>query len=290
MKKLLVAVDLTDMDETVIRYAHFLQKTLQLERLHFVHNIKIYEVDEVLEDLLEGKDIYSIIWKNLQAKISRIFKGESTYTLDILEHDSTESSLKKWANQHEVDTILLGHKQEESGTGAMAQKLIRMYKGNIILVPNNAALQWKRILVPTDLSAPFELIIEKRKMFLQLEPQPEIRILKSFGIPSLFYPYIDDKRAVEQAQEHILKQFAEVKKKYALNDDLDFVAKYQGDRSVVDVIEAESKRFQADLIVMTAKGASMIPSIFIGSTINELLNTNPFQAIYILKTRSLIFA
>ena len=283
MKNILVAVDLTDMDETLIRYAHFLQKKLNLDIVHFVHNIKGYEVDDVLEDLLEGKDIRRLIEKNLKTKIARVFTQENTYTLDILEHDSTEYNLKAWARKQEVDTILLGFKQEQFGTAAMAQKLIRMFKGNVMLVPRTASLQWNRILVPTDLSAPFQLIIEKLKLMRQLDPHPEIHILKSFGIPSLFFPFVDDKRAVKQAHELIDKQYSEVKRKYAVPEDVVFHARYQGDQSVVDIIQEKSKRLHADLIIMSAKGASKIPSIFIGSTINEIVNTNPFQVIYILK-------
>lgn len=283
MKNILVAVDLSDMDETLIRYAYFLQKKLNLGIVHFVHNIKGYEVDDVLEDLLEGKDIRRLIEKNLKTKIARVFTQENTYTLDILEHDSTEYNLKAWARKQEVDTILLGFKQEQFGTAAMAQKLIRMFKGNVMLVPKTASLQWNRILVPTDLSAPFQLIIEKLKLMRQLDPHPEIHILKSFGIPSLFFPFVDDKRAVKQAHELIDKQYTEVKRKYAVPEDVVFHARYQGDQSVVDIIQEKSKRLHADLIIMSAKGASKIPSIFIGSTINEIVNTNPFQVIYILK-------
>ena len=283
MNNILVALDLTDMDETIIRYALFLKKQLNLTTVHFVHNIKIYDVDEALQDLLGEKDIKTIIQKNLTTKISRVFQEDKNYALAILEHDSTEYSLKNWAEQNKVNTIVLGFKQEDSGSAAMSQKLIRIFKGDVILVPTTARLRWNRILVPTDLSAPFQLIIQKLEMLLKHVPQTEIRFLKSFSIPSLFYPFIDDKKAIEQTQKHIDKQYAEVKKKYSISNDYTFIARYQDDQSVVDIIQKENKSFDADLIIMTAKGASKIPSIFIGSTINELINTNPFQAIYILK-------
>lgn len=283
MNNILVALDLTDMDETIIRYALFLKKQLNLTTVHFVHNIKIYDVDEALQDLLGEKDIKTIIQKNLTTKISRVFQEDKNYALAILEHDSTEYSLKNWAEQNKVNTIVLGFKQEDSGSAAMSQKLIRIFKGDVILVPTTARLRWNRILVPTDLSAPFQLIIQKLEMLLKHVPQTEIRFLKSFSIPSLFYPFIDDKKAIEQTQKHIDKQYAEVKKKYSISNDYTFIARYQDDQSVIDIIQKENKSFDADLIIMTAKGASKIPSIFIGSTINELINTNPFQAIYILK-------
>jgi len=104
-------------------------------------------------------------------------------------------------------------------------------------------------------------------------------------IPSGKFPLIDDKKAIDQVHEHIVKQYAEVKKKYAVNDNFTFVARYQDDQNVVDIIKKENKSFKADLIMMAAKGASNIPSLFIGSTINEIINTDPFQDIYILKQR-----
>ncbi|MEJ5963345.1 universal stress protein [Pedobacter immunditicola] len=283
MKNLLVAVDLTEMDETVIRYAHFLKNHLKLATVNFVHNIRIFDVDDSIKDLLGAKDIKTIIKKNLRSKISRLFKEDSTYTLDILEDENTEYSLKNYAEKNALSTIMLGFKQKDSGTAAMSQKLIRIFNGGIILVPAAATLRWNRILVPTDLSAPFQLIIKKLQLFKELEPQPEVRILKSFSIPTLYFPFIDDEKAIDQTHEHIEKQFAEVKKKYSINEAYTFIASYQDDQSVVDIIQKESKKFNADLIIMTAKGANKIATIFIGSTINELINTNPFQVIYILK-------
>ena len=78
MKNILVAVDLTDMDEVVIRYAHFLKEHLNLSSVNFVHNIRTYDIDETLKELLGAKDIKAVVSKNLKTKISRIFKDEST--------------------------------------------------------------------------------------------------------------------------------------------------------------------------------------------------------------------
>src|SRR5690606_9365230 len=165
------------------------------------------------------------------------------------------------------------------------QKLIRIFTGDIILVPESAQLRSDCILVPTDLSGPFQLINQKLQKQQVLNPHLEIRIMKSFSIPSFLFPLIDDKKTIDQAHEHIVKQYAEVKKKYAVNDNFAFVARYQDDQNVVDIIKKENKSFKADLIMMAAKGASNIPSIFIGSTINEIINNDPFQVIYILKQR-----
>ena len=247
MKNILIALDLTDSDETVIRYAHFLKGHLNISNVHFVHNIRVDDVDDVIQELLAGKDIKTVIQKSLIAKISKYFKDVDDYTLTILENNNTEYSISNLAEKNDVKTILLGFKKEGSGTAAMSQKLIRIFKGDVILVPESARLRWDRILVPTDLSAPFQLVNQKLQKLQELTPRPEIRILKSYSIPSFFFPLIDDKKAIDQAHQHIVKQFAEVKKKYAVNDKFTFVARYQDDQSVVGIIKKENKSFDADV-------------------------------------------
>ena len=285
MKNILISVDLTDMDEVVIRYAYFLKEQWNVASVNFVHNIRTYDIDDTLKDLLGTKDIKAIVQKNLKTKIAKVFKDESTYTLNVFEHDNTEYILKNWAEKNNINTIMLGFKQKDSGTAAMSQKLIRIFKGDILLIPSNARLQWSRVLIPTDLGAMLHTVIKKTRLILDHETNPEIRIMKTFHIPSLFFPFmdIDDSAAIEQSNKHINKQYAEVKKKYAIGESYSFVARYQDDQSVVDLIQKESKKFNADLIMMAAKGDSNITSLLIGSTINELINTPPFQAIYILK-------
>ena len=287
MKNILVATDLTEMDEKIISYAKFLKKKWNLDTINFVHNIRIYDIDDALKELLGTKDIKSIIHRNLKAKISKIFQEDENYTLEILENENTEHALKYWAEQNKVSTILLGFKQKDNGTAAMSQKLIRIFKGDVLLVPANAPLSWDRILVPTDLSAMFRIVNAKIEILKKMNPQVEIRIQKSFNIPAVFFPYIDieDEKVINEAEKHINKQFVEAKKKYKISDDEAFVASFRGKNSIVEIIKKESKIFNADLILMSAKGDSSVSSILIGSTINELINTAPFKAIYILKEK-----
>ncbi len=283
MNNILIALDLTDTDESIIRYAYSLKTQTELSQIHFVHNIKLYEVDEVIQEMLGGKDIKTIIEKNLRAKIAKVFTDESSYMLTVLEGTSTEYSLNLWAEKHHIDTIVLGFKKEEYGTAGMSQKLIRIYKGNLLLVPENPSLTWNRVLVPTDFSAPFQLVSKKLANIRMDLPGTEIKMLKAFTIPSLFFPFIDDQKAISQTREHIEKQYKETVKKYKLPEDYQFSAKYQDGQGVVDIIKKESKRFGADVVLMSAKGSSKIASLFIGSTINEILTSNPFNTIYILK-------
>lgn len=285
MKQILIALDLSDINDHIIQYGLFLRQKLNLDKVHFVHSIKTFDIDEGLRELLGQKDLKSIIVKNIKQRIAKYFTDEDAYSLVVLQNESTEYSLTKYADEQGIRTVVMGFKEKDSGTGAMAQKLIRIFKGDVILVPATAKFSWDRILVPTDLSAPFQLIVNKLDAIEKFEPAPQIRVLKSFNIPSQFFPYIDidDSEAIDQTNKYVNKQFLDIKKKYKLNHSYAFTSVYQSDKSIVEIIEKESKKFNADLVLMTAKGASKISTIFIGSTINELINSNPFATLLILK-------
>ena len=62
-----------------------------------------------------------------------------------------------------------------------------------------------------------------------------------------------------------------------------YVDKYAVKKSVADIIIRENNNLATDIIVLSAKGANTIASIFLGSTTNELISRDPFQTIYIVK-------
>lgn len=283
MKNILIALDLTEIDDILIKYAYFLKQQRLFESVHFVHNLKVSDIDDVLQELLGDKDIKAIISKNLQNKINKVF-GNEAFNLRILEEENTEHSLMEYSRLEGIHTACLGIKHEDDGTGAMAQKFIRIFKGNVMLVPASPSFSWKKALLPTDFSTPFPKVVQTVDNIKAIIPPLDIQILRSFSIPSFFFPFIDDKKAIDQAEKHILNQYKELSKKLRLEDKgLSFTARYQGDNSISEVINKEAKSYDADVIIMAAKGSSKISSIFIGSTLNEMVNITPQQTLYIIK-------
>ncbi|ERJ57378.1 universal stress protein [Sphingobacterium paucimobilis] len=280
-KILVVALDLTDHDHTLIRYAKQLQSHYNIGHIHFIHNIKVSELDELLTEMLEDIQIAPIIQRNLEHKVQQIFHDETTYTLTLLEGDNTEFGINEWVKTHkETATILLGWKTAENGTGAMAQKLIRLSQADILLVPKEHTFAIERLLIPSDFSATFSKVkIKVEKLGAQ-----QVQVLKVYNIPSVFFPFIDDEATQLKAEKLAKTQYAEFSKKLNIPPTWQLKTQYRKEKSVADIIARESRLFQANLVVLAAKGSNSIPSIFLGSTTNELINKEPFHAaIYVVK-------
>lgn len=281
---IIVALDLTDHDLTLIKFAQQIQSTYHIDKIHFVHNIKVSELDEILSDMMENRQIRPLILKNLENKINTVFKQVDSYDLTLLEGDNTEFGISEWVKkQNKPTTVLLGWKSVENGTGAMAQKLIRIVQGDILLVPWDATYKTQSILIPTDLSTNFAKIKNKVEELVLAHISTKVLIIKSFNIPSVFFPFIDDQETKIKAEKLMMVQYEGLKKKLKIPDSWSFKSIYQNGKSISDIILRENKSHAADMIVMAAKGASSLATIFLGSTTNEIINRNPFQVLYIVK-------
>jgi hypothetical protein len=56
INNILVALDLSDIDDTLINYASFIAETLKVDKVYFVHNIKKYEISELFEEQFDHED------------------------------------------------------------------------------------------------------------------------------------------------------------------------------------------------------------------------------------------
>lgn len=283
-ESIVVALDLTDHDLTLIKYAKQIQQHYQTNKIHFVHNIKTSELDELIADMMEDLQMGPVILRNLESKIQAVFSDPNSYELTLLEGDNTEFGINEWLKRfNRATTVIMGWKTAENGTGAMAQKFIRMFQGDVLLVPSEANFRVERLLIPTDLSSNFTKVKRRVETILANDAAAKVWVLKAYNIPSVFFPFIDSEATKLKAEKLIVVQYDQLKKKLKIADDWHIKAVYQKDKSISDVILRENKSYAADMIVMSAKGSNTIAAIFLGSTTNELINREPFQCVYIVK-------
>lgn len=85
IKNILVALDLSDTDDTLINYASFIADTLQAEKVYFVHNIKKYAISELFEEQLRDLNLDELIGDELNDKVEATFKSAVEWEVLISE-------------------------------------------------------------------------------------------------------------------------------------------------------------------------------------------------------------
>ncbi len=267
----MLALDLTKMDSTLLQYASHLSEVLNIKHFYFTHNIKQSKLYNLYEDLVEEDiDLETIVEEALEKSIAENYSGSASYTLAMTADEYTESILSHLSKEYKIDLVILGHKSELQGTGALTQKLVRMLEADILLIPEETKMQLKNILIATDFSA------DSAKSFKAVRNSVEkntakIEFLHVYNIPSFFFPYINTQKAVDKTKAHLQEKIKTFRKKNRIPEAVNFQQIDKEDNSVAEVIENYALEKDFDLISVSAKGANNITSLFVGSVTNDLI-------------------
>lgn len=282
---MMVALDLTQMDAVLLHYVSFLNSIFSIRHIYFVHNIKQSVLNTFYEDIIsEDIEIDKIVEEELKRTIAKNYKGPAAHTFTVTSDLYTESALTDLAKEHDIDVVVVGNKTAFKGTGALPQKLVRMLSSHLLLVPEESRLALSKILAPTDFSNNSALSLQAALMIAR-QTNGVVESLHVYGIPSFYFPYIDSDKAHEETRKHLHSRFLELQKKHALPTDISFKYLDKKDSSVVEMIEREAERGSFDMIIISARGANNLTTLFIGSTTNDLLLTNRKMPLLIIKKR-----
>ncbi len=281
--KLMVALDLTDMDAILLSYVSFLCKVWNIEHLYFTHNIKQYKLNDLYDEFLEeGITVEDIVDRGLQKTIEKHYTASVAHTVLITSDDYTESILSHLAEQYGIDIMVTGNKNELQGTGALSQKLVRMLDAHVLLVPEEAEHKMGNVLVPTDFSSGSAKCFEVADSLVS-RSGGKVEALHVYNIPSFFFPYINSEKAIDKTERHLREKVQQFRKKYKLPEKLPFRYTDREDLSVVEAIELHAEKGRFDIIVISARGGNNITSLFIGGVTNALLIRNRKMPLLVIR-------
>lgn len=281
--KLMVALDLTEMDAILLEYVSFLCEVWNIEHLYFTHNIKQYKLYDLYDDFLEeGITVEDIVDRGLQKTIDKHYKASVEHTVLITSDDYTESILSHLAKDYKIDIMVVGNKDELQGTGALNQKLVRMLEAHLMLIPEEANHKMENVLVPTDFSAASARCFKGAESLVK-RSGGNIEGLHVYNIPSFFFPYINTKKAIDKTKLHLKEKVKQFRKRHKLPEQLVFRYSYSEELSVVEAIELHAEKGDFDIVVVSAKGRNNLTSLFIGSVTNDLLIRNRNMPLLVMR-------
>ncbi|MDN6309307.1 MAG: universal stress protein [Flavobacteriaceae bacterium] len=278
----MIALDLTEMDAILLKYASYLCEVISPKHFYFTHNIKQSKLYNIYEELLEENlTVDEIIEEALDTSIRDNYTGKTEFTTIITTDEYTESILDHLTDKYKIDLVMIGYKNEFQGTGALTQKLAKMLDSHLLLIPEEAQSELNKILVPTDFSS------SSVNAFLAAEELTAktngcIEALHVYNIPSYFFPYINTKKAEDKTRAHLEGKMKSYLKKNKLKETIKFKNINKEDLSIVEVIKNQALKNDFDLIIVTARGANTITSLFLGSTTNELITSSSYKPVLMI--------
>lgn len=282
IKNILVALDLSNIDDTLIDYTSFISELLGAEKVYFVHNIKKYEISELFKEELKDLNLDKIIGDELDEKISSSFKSKTPWEVLISEDPYTESLINYISHKYTIDLAILGNKQTGKGSGVVSSKLLRMLKCDLMSVPSTAKPEIKNIWVGTDFSKPSQEAFNRGVKLKELT-SAELNLIHVFNVPVQFTPYLVKEEIAPKIEKHVREKANKFLKK--LNYQKEIGQKiYPGrDATVGEKLLVEAKREKADMLILSDKGSNAVSALMVGSVTDEVFNQELPSPLWITK-------
>ncbi len=281
LKNILIALDLSDIDKDLIKYASFLSEQLDIEKVFFVHNIKKYEISDLFSEQMRDLDLDKLISDEIDELVSENFTSETEKKVLISEDPYTESLINYIANKYQIDLVLVGNKNNHIGTGIVSDKLMRILKCDILAIPKNARTGLNNIWTGTDFSK------ESRKVFqltdiLKAKSGARITAAHIYNVPIQFAPYLDKEDMVPKIEKHSEEKFQKFLSRYNI-EGVETRNIRGRDSSVSEKLAQEAEKAGADLLVVADKGGNVFSSLLVGSVTNDLFNSNLHLPLWVVK-------
>lgn len=282
-KKIMVCLDLTEVDEYLLQYLAYWGNIVPGTReVVLFHNIK-HAFPEEMEDLMTKleKPLRSYIQEAIEEGVKKYLpEFEPEIKIEISEEDSTAHAIAESARKNKTDLVILGKKIQYRGSGIVPSKLLRLSESSLLFVPETAFHSMRSILVPVDFSGS-SMDALKTGIHLKVAADAKIQCQHVYHIPARYFPYVRmnnlDRDMVEQAQ----RRFEKFVKKAGWKGEEKISCAYtnESDRSIPQSIYSFATRNKCDLIVIGHRGQTM----FVGSVAIGLANLDMHIPLMIVK-------
>ena len=289
IKRVLVALDLTDMDNQLIDYTSYLTDILSIDALYFFHVAPSLEIpDGVLKEfpgLLAPTD--ESLEKIIQDKIDQNLKCPANTQIKIeVREGNAEDKILKWSDIKDIDLIITGRKEELKGSGLLPGRLAKFGHCSILMVPEKASTKISKIMVPVDFSKSSKVAIQEAQTFAD-KTGAKIAIQNTFTVP---WGYHTSGKSFEEfseimrghAKNHALKFVKETK---LSEKDTELIITLDNDEQPADKINEDAKKHGCDLIIMTSKGRTGLANVLLGSVADKVLSIKGKIPVLIIKDK-----
>jgi nucleotide-binding universal stress UspA family protein len=183
IKRAMIALDLSPMDEVLLRFARLAHQLFELDKLYFIHIIpdfiapknsdldfhKQFSTDSPLDEALKSK---------LEASIHPHFakKDQDKLAVEVIEGRPYQQ-LAKWAEVKDIDLLIFGKKRKSAGSGITSKRAARQIGCHLWMVPESADTDISRMLVPMDFSDNSVRALQRALSVREIFPAAKLEVI-----------------------------------------------------------------------------------------------------------------
>lgn len=288
---ILICLDLSEMDDSLIRYGNFLVEKFNPESVTFLHVLKSYEIPPEMVSAFPHLEqpVSEIVKEELEEKIESLFSGknETQTNVKVLE-GSTTDNIVRYARESNITFTLMGKKVGYEGRGGIVRKVISIIPSSVLLISETTQPRIEHVLVRMDFSKMSALAL---KMALRLQELTGAKVSchHAYKLPLKYFPVSspeNDRKLMEHIGKHSRKEYQKFMKKLELDpENIPCTNSLDPENDEAHILYKQALTTGADMIIIGSKIKSELADIIIDSTSEKLASAEKNLPVLIIKDR-----
>ena len=275
-KNVLVCLNLSQVDPTVIRYAGLLTRLARSAKTCFIHVVsKASLPDSFLTEYPQlAPAVDDMMRQRLVDSVEADFQGfeETERTFTVLQGDKLTELLARIRDDG-VDLVILGRKREQTGHDSLEKQLTRKAPCSVLIVPEGRAPAITHVLCAVDFSESSGRALDKALLYCRNLGLPSLDAVHYYDLPTGYYKTgLSADEFAAKLEPHLHREFDG----FAAKVDCSGVEVRRTVRRAGDLTRAlgdEVRDLGADFLVLGSRGRSATASMFVGTLPEKLIWT-----------------
>jgi len=280
-RHILITLDLSKLDETLLRYIRFFSNNIEAEVITGAHIIPVYLLGGMVkldpqQHFMPVAPAVEVIRETVRAEMFGQFE-EPKITLRVkIEEGRPFKKLLKIIENTQPDLLVFGKKKNSSGSGIVGKRIANHVKSDILFVPENATPKIENILVPIDMSEN-----SWRVLYSALQLKKGLGIETPLECVHVVNVLQEDRYKAMDVHSHLpiylpeeaRTQYRNFLRHYRIDEqDLHISFLNNSEENISKVIYNHAKLNGHDFIMMGAGGHSMVNNFLFGSVAVGMLS------------------
>lgn len=280
--KILVALDLSLMDEYILSFLAENGKAFTDQKMHFIHvdealaseNLADEETGPISEDHLEK------VKAKIRNSIPDALDDENIYVAS----GEPENVVQRWSVDHDIDLLVVGQKATDK-PGVRVKRLVKKPVTSLLKIPEKESYPIRSIGVATDFS-PLSAKAVKEAHSVAEELGAKLIGVHTYQVSAGYH---------KTGKDHW--EFAEVMEQHAKDDAKAFWSEmgltptemhyvYDKEKDPAECITQFVKEHNIDLLVISSKGRTAAASLLMGSVASDIIRKVNSIPVMVVKERN----
>ncbi|MGD1893078.1 MAG: universal stress protein [Cyclobacteriaceae bacterium] len=290
LKRIVISVDFSDLDEEVIRYASIVSQIMEADAIYFVHVAETLDLPDHLEE--QYRSVLAPVDETIEYEVKLLAEkyfppqdGTQT-TVNVLQGKPTDE-LIKYARQKDADLIILV-KPEVAYKYVQLSKIAELSSCSTLFVPQDADIKIDKVAVAIDFSEYAKMALEQALRFKGEGDDVTIYGHHIYQIPKGYSKtgksYAEFSRIMEENARKDAQKFFQT---YNLDEDI-CEMRYQlsEDTKIDDELFGFAQEKDVDLLIIGSRGRTVAASLLLGSVAERLLRYRDNIPLFIVKEKN----